>query len=120
MKLEVIPDRYRKLYGRALKGKSLRASIHAHCMMCVGWEHEAAKDCTDPNCPLLPASARRPDTRHPAQPNDGGANGRTAEGDPLCGLCCRHHVPFGPPRSQMHLVKFSKQWGDRCLEVREE
>ena len=65
MNLNVIPDRYRKLHERALAGKSLRASIHAHCMMCVGWEYEAARDCTDPTCPLYPhrPGAPTPETR---------------------------------------------------------
>ncbi len=39
-----IPKRYQRLYEKAAKGRSRKAAIRVHCLMCVGWlEHEVER-----------------------------------------------------------------------------
>jgi len=49
-----VPKQYRKLYDRALSGRSPKAAIRAHCVMCMGWNHKDVPGCTAPGCPLFP------------------------------------------------------------------
>ena len=49
-----MPRKYRALYRRALSGRSLKASIRAHCLMCVGWDSAEVRLCTASTCPLYP------------------------------------------------------------------
>ncbi len=54
MQLSDVPQRFQKLYARAMSGRSKLASIRAHCLMCMGWEGSVAvKECTMPSCPLF-------------------------------------------------------------------
>ena len=53
-----VPMRYRATYKRALSGKSPKAAIKAHCLMCCGWQLKEVKLCTAPHCPLYPLSRR--------------------------------------------------------------
>lgn len=49
-----IPERYQRIYMKAMAGKSRKAAMHAQCLDCCGWQgHEVAK-CTDTGCPLYP------------------------------------------------------------------
>ncbi len=54
MKRNDVPDRYRRLYDRAMGGRSRQAAIRANCLMCVGWSTEEVRRCTARNCPLYP------------------------------------------------------------------
>ena len=47
-----MPSSCRKLYLRAMSGKSLRAAASAQCIECVGWQRDEVRECTDPACPL--------------------------------------------------------------------
>ena len=47
-----MPRSYRANYGRAVKGKSLRAAINAQCLECVCWQRKEVTLCTDLACPL--------------------------------------------------------------------
>ncbi|MBN2594803.1 MAG: hypothetical protein JXA81_14950 [Sedimentisphaerales bacterium] len=47
-----MPRKYRSLYDRAVKGKSLRACINAQCLECVYWVSKEVTLCTDLGCPL--------------------------------------------------------------------
>jgi len=47
-----MPRKYRRLYDRAVKGKSLRACINAQCLECVYWQSKEVTLCTDLGCPL--------------------------------------------------------------------
>ena len=47
-----IPRKYRKIYDRAVGGKSLRSCINAQCLECVGWVSKEVTLCTDLGCPL--------------------------------------------------------------------
>ncbi len=49
-----LPAKYRQLYQRALDGRSRRAAIRAHCLMCCGWQAVEVELCTAPECPLFP------------------------------------------------------------------
>ncbi|MGB2985017.1 MAG: hypothetical protein WBE26_03965 [Phycisphaerae bacterium] len=49
-----IPQRYRRLYRKAMAGRSLKAAIRAHCLMCVGWQEREVRLCMAPSCPLYP------------------------------------------------------------------
>ena len=49
-----VPDHCRKLYRRAMTGKSRRAAIRAHCLMCVGYAPSEVRRCTATACPLYP------------------------------------------------------------------
>lgn len=53
-----VPPKYRPLYRRAMTGKSRKAAIRAHCLMCVGWFESEARSCTARNCPLYPYLTR--------------------------------------------------------------
>ena len=55
-----VPVKYRALYAKAMSGKSRRAAVRAHCLMCVGWVPEEVTKCTAPNCPLYPYRLTRP------------------------------------------------------------
>ena len=47
-----IPRKYRRLYDRAVSGKSLRAAINAQCLECCEWVSREVTLCTDLGCPL--------------------------------------------------------------------
>ncbi|MGH2271267.1 hypothetical protein ACQ9LF_05655 [Anaerohalosphaeraceae bacterium U12dextr] len=47
-----IPPAYRGIYDRATSGQSLRASVNAHCLECVGWKKQEIRHCTAVACPL--------------------------------------------------------------------
>ena len=75
MRLEDVPQKYHDLYAKALGGKSRRAGIRAHCLMCVAWnEHEVIK-CTAPGCPLFPYRRGRVEDSLAAPPDKGGHGG---------------------------------------------
>lgn len=44
----------RRVYERAMRGRSRRAAIEAFCAMCMGWDRQAVPGCTAPACPLYP------------------------------------------------------------------
>ena len=54
MDVSQIPVKFRGLYRRAMTGKSRKAAIRAHCLMCVGWVAEEVVLCTAKTCPLHP------------------------------------------------------------------
>lgn len=47
-----MPRKYRRLYDRAVEGKSLRSCINAQCLECVCWQSREVTLCTDLACPL--------------------------------------------------------------------
>ena len=47
-----MPVKYRRIYDRAVEGKSLRSCINAQCLECVGWVSREVSLCTDLACPL--------------------------------------------------------------------
>jgi len=49
---ESMPRKYRRLYDRAVKGRSLRACINSQCLECVMWQSKEVTLCTDLACPL--------------------------------------------------------------------
>lgn len=49
-----IPEKFRKLYARALNGRSQSAAIRSFCLECVGYLQDEVKLCTDTDCPLFP------------------------------------------------------------------
>jgi hypothetical protein len=51
-RLAQIPDLYKSIYWRAVEGKSMRASVNAQCLECVGWVRAEVHLCTDLGCPL--------------------------------------------------------------------
>ena len=54
MDVSQIPTKYRGLHERAMSGKSRKAAIRAHCLMCVGWQAREVELCTAKGCPLYP------------------------------------------------------------------
>ncbi len=52
-----VPDRFRRVYDKAMTGKSQKAGIKAFCHECFGnapgCTHEI-HECTDKGCPLYP------------------------------------------------------------------
>ena len=52
MDVSQIPTKYRGLYQRAMSGKSRKAAIRTHCLMCVGWQAREVVLCTATTCPL--------------------------------------------------------------------
>lgn len=55
---QLVPAKFLKLYDRAMLGKSAKAAIKAHCLMCCGWSRKAVIGCTAPGCPLYPLRSR--------------------------------------------------------------
>ncbi|MCP4611791.1 MAG: hypothetical protein GY845_24070 [Planctomycetes bacterium] len=47
-----MPRKYRRIYDRAVEGKSLRACINAQCLECVCRQSREVTLCTDLACPL--------------------------------------------------------------------
>jgi hypothetical protein len=53
-RLDGLPRVFKALYRRAMKGRSRRAAIDAHCNMCMGWIRGGPYTCSSPECPLFP------------------------------------------------------------------
>ena len=53
-KMAQVPERYRGIYRKAMRGRSMKAAIHAQCLECVGWQREEVRKCADPACSLYP------------------------------------------------------------------
>ena len=49
-----IPAKYKGIYDKALRGRSLKTAVHAQCLECVGWQLREVEKCTDTACPLFP------------------------------------------------------------------
>lgn len=47
-------DKGRETYIRAMRGVSRKDAMTAFCTMCMGYQSEEVKRCTDPACPLYP------------------------------------------------------------------
>ncbi len=47
-----MPQLYRQIYDRALRGKSKAAGIKSFCLECMGWVRTEVRDCTTKECPL--------------------------------------------------------------------
>jgi len=47
-----IPRKYRKLYQKAVSGRSRKAAIRSFCVECVGYVEKEVPICTDLGCPL--------------------------------------------------------------------
>ncbi len=62
-----IPEKFRKLYQRAMKGRSQSAAIRSFCLECVGYVQEEVHLCSDQDCPLFPY--RISGRKVPANPN---------------------------------------------------
>jgi len=54
MNRDKVPARYLRIYDSALSGRSKKAGIHAHCIMCMGWNRAASQTCEATGCPLWP------------------------------------------------------------------
>jgi len=49
-----MPKTMRRLFCRAYLGRSMRAAVKAHCLMCVGYDRKEVSLCSSPECPLYP------------------------------------------------------------------
>lgn len=68
-----VPAKYRKLYRRAMGGKSRKAAVRVHCLMCVGWQEREIDRCTAPGCPLYPYRSTNASEKAVNPPLRGGA-----------------------------------------------
>lgn len=55
--IESVPISYRKVYSKALHGKSRTAAVKAKCLECCAWQrresgHDRIGDCGIRSCPL--------------------------------------------------------------------
>jgi hypothetical protein len=73
-----VPRQYLKLYDRAMSGKSMKAAIRAHCVMCMGWNHTDVPGCTAPGCPLFPYRL----SKHQKRTANGPVSGAGPQGEP--------------------------------------
>ena len=48
----LIPKKYKKLYEKAVSGRSRKAAIRSQCLECVGYFPKEITLCTDKGCPL--------------------------------------------------------------------
>ena len=53
-RLGQMPVTCRGNYLKAMGGKAPVSAVKAFCLMCVGWQREHVRLCTDPACPLFP------------------------------------------------------------------
>lgn len=67
-----MPPKYRKIYDKAVSGKSLRAAINAQCLDCTGDEYKEVRNCTCLECPLW---AVRP-YQQKLKPSETGGSGK--------------------------------------------
>ena len=51
-RLRHMAPKYRPMYHRAVRGKSLRACVNSQCLECMGWQSREVAGCTDLSCPL--------------------------------------------------------------------
>ena len=51
---EQMPKIHRANYDKAMKGRSMKAATKAFCLMCVQWQKEEVRLCTDLACPIYP------------------------------------------------------------------
>ncbi len=51
---EQMPKIHRANYDKAMKGRSMKAATKAFCLMCVQWQKEEVRLCTDLACSLYP------------------------------------------------------------------
>jgi hypothetical protein len=49
-----MPKIHRKIYDRAMQGKSLKSAVKSFCLECVCWQKEEVRLCTSLACPLYP------------------------------------------------------------------
>ena len=49
-----MPQAYRAVYDKAVKGNSLRAAINSQCLECCCYKIEDIRNCADLACPLCP------------------------------------------------------------------
>ena len=47
-----IPKMYRRIYDKAVSGRSRRAAITLSCLECMGYQRNQVAACTSPACPL--------------------------------------------------------------------
>lgn len=47
-----IPQSYRPIYRKAMKGRSMAAAIRAMCQDCCNWQRVEVRECTVVCCPL--------------------------------------------------------------------
>jgi len=47
-----IPKKYRAIYDKAMRGRSIKAAVKAQCLECTGWKREEIRLCSCPACPL--------------------------------------------------------------------
>jgi len=64
-----VPKKYRRMYDRAMAGRSQSAAIRAHCVMCCGWQAKEVRPCTARDCPLYPyrLTGRKPRIAAPSR-----------------------------------------------------
>jgi hypothetical protein len=47
-------ESYRRLYDKAVSGKSRSAGVKSKCLECMGWQSSEVKNCSIVACPLHP------------------------------------------------------------------
>ena len=68
-KIEEAPPSVKKLLAGAFSGSgSPRQAIKAHCLVCVGFERSAIKNCTGHSCPLWAYRPFQSDTETEERP----------------------------------------------------
>lgn len=53
-KFDSMPASYRRLYLKAMGGKSMAAAVKSFCIECVGYDRSEVTRCTAEGCPLFP------------------------------------------------------------------
>lgn len=52
VRISQMPRSYRAVYEKAVRGRSLRASINSFCLECICFQVEEIRNCSDKACPL--------------------------------------------------------------------
>lgn len=78
-----VPPKYQRLYEKAMSGKSRRAAMRCHCLMCVGWSASEVDLCTARTCPLYPYRLGRAELQADGTPEGGHGAARSHDEAPV-------------------------------------
>lgn len=88
-----MPKIHRANYDKAMNGRSMRAATKAFCLMCVQWQKEEVRLCTDLACPLYPYRPYKISSNQRSEQRSFGAESTNSDqGDGLCRITKKCNV----------------------------
>jgi hypothetical protein len=78
-RMKQMPKIHRKIYEKAMQGKSLKSAVKAFCLECVCWQKEEIRLCTSLACPLHPYRPYKEESKQASEAVSFGAESTNAE-----------------------------------------